>query len=111
MSKSSSKKAKRNTVPRRIQTHKLVWRHVTARVRHTRDYLSSGQDHIELTIIQPKDAILPITETGYRSHFIASDQLAAAGGPTQFLLEWIERESKTKRWQQTELRWRQLSLF
>jgi hypothetical protein len=96
---------------RRASTTRLSWRHVILKVRHTRDYLLQGQDHIELLVMAPKGGMLPVTETGYRSHFIAAAELAAAGGPARYVLAWLDREARTKRWQETQFRWRQLDIF
>ena len=95
----------------RTTTQKLVWRHVTARVRHTPNYISTGWSHIEITVQEPKGAPIPITETGYKSHFIDEDILKKAGGPAAFFLAWIEQEAKTKAWAKAEAKWRQLELF
>jgi len=59
--------------------------HETVRIRitHAREYLSSGSDHIEVESVRPKRAPLPITETGYRSHFMPALDLINAGGPPQ----------------------------
>ena len=91
--------------------HKLVWRDVTCRVRHTRDYISEGWSHIEIIVLNPKDAPLPITQTGYLSHFIDADDLTKVGGPVAFFLTWLDRESKTATWAKAEFKWRQLELF
>ena len=92
-------------------THKLVWRHVTCRVRHTPNYISKGWSHIEIIVLKPKGAPIPITSTGYLSHFLDAEMLAAAGGPVRFFLDWIERESRTRQWAKAEYKWRQLELF
>lgn len=92
-------------------THKLVWRDITSRVRHTPDYLSKGWSHIEIMVLNPKGAPLPITETGYRSHFLGHDELQRAGGPVRFFLDWIEREAASKHWSKAEFKWRQGDLF
>lgn len=68
-------------------THKLVWRDITCRVRHTPNYLSKGWSHIEIVVLKPKGAPLPITETGYRSHFLGHNELQRAGGPVHFFLD------------------------
>lgn len=103
---SSSKRPKR-----RSPSHRLDWRGVTCRVRHTRDYLNPGTDHIEIEVVSPKGAPLPVTTTGYRSHFIAADDLAAAGGAVAFVTRWLDREATTKAWIKTDLAWRQGDLF
>jgi len=96
---------------RRSSTARIVWRDVTAKVRHTHDYLLDGQDHVEVMVVAPAGAVLPITETGYRSHFLPAEELAAAGGAVRFVLDWLDREARTRRWQATEFRWRQLDMF
>lgn len=92
-------------------THKLVWRDIACRVRHTPDYLSKGWSHIEIMVQKPKGAPLPITETGYRSHFLGHDDLERAGGAVRFFLDWIEREAASKQWSKAEFKLRQGDLF
>ena len=92
-------------------TFKLVWRDLTCRVRHTPNYLSKGWSHIEIIVVSPKKAPLPITETGYRSHFLDEELLKKVGGPVTFFLNWIEREATTKAWARAEFKWRQGDLF
>lgn len=71
---------------------------VRIRITHARNYLSSGSDHVEIESINPKRAPLPITETGYRSHFIPALDLINAGGPVTFVTAWIAQEAKGKTW-------------
>ena len=72
---------------------------VQIRITHARDYLVSGTDHIEVESLKPKKAPLPITATGYLSHFIPALQLINAGGPVTFVTAWIEHEARGKSWQ------------
>ena len=69
------------------------------RITHARDYLVQGTDHVEVESIKPRKAPLPITSTGYLSHFIPALQLINAGGPVVFVTAWIEREAAGKTWQ------------
>lgn len=71
---------------------------VRIRITHAREYLSSGSDHLEIESIKPKRAPLPITETGYRSHFMPALDLINAGGPVTFVTAWIAQEAKGKAW-------------
>ena len=98
---------------KRVQTTiRGTWQHVTFRVRHTPDYIIKGTDHIELIVIAPKREPLPITETGYLSHFTSgSKQIPDAKAGLAFFLEWISQEAKTKRWQKLDCKRRQLDLF
>ena len=55
--------------------------------------------------------VIPITATGYRSHFLDQELLVESGGPVGFFLDWIEREARTRKWAKAEFKWRQLELF
>ena len=97
--------------PPRPRSQRFTWRHVTLSVKHTRDYLASGQSHLELSVVAPKGCPLPITDTGYRSHFIEAAELEAAGGPVAFIKAWLDREATSKTYKAAEQRWRQGDLF
>jgi hypothetical protein len=110
--KAARKKAVRTKKPApKMTTARLVWRDVTCRVRCTPNYISKGWTHIELIVVSPKGAPLPITSTGYLSHFLDEDVLKRAGGPVPLFLAWIEREATSKAWAKTEFKWRQMDLF
>ncbi|MEZ5924119.1 MAG: hypothetical protein R3D57_07010 [Hyphomicrobiaceae bacterium] len=98
----SATKTKARRAKSASMDHGLVWRDITARVRHAPDYLSKGWSHIEINVQKPKGAPLPITETGYRSHFLDADDLERAGGPVRCFLDWIERGSRSKSWAKAE---------
>ena len=108
---SSPRKSGRRTPSKKPASKRLVWRGITLRIRATPNYLTKGTTHLEIDVVTPKDAILPITETGYRSHFIPTDVLKRSGGELRFVLDWIEREARCKQWQEAEFRWRQGDLF
>ena len=67
--------------------------------------------HLEIESIAPERAHLPITETGYRSHFTSPDTVAAYGGPVAFVEAWLETESQAPDWRREEQQRRQLTLF
>ena len=71
---------------------------IKLRITHSRDYLSSGSDHLEIESLRPRKAPLPITETGYRSHFMPALELMNAGGPVTFVTSWLAREAAGKEW-------------
>lgn len=92
------------------KTYTIVWRDITCRVRHTPGYFEWA-DHVELEVLAPKGAILPITDTGYRSHFPTPEEVAAAGGPVALVLKLIQDAETSKVWKAREVKSRQLSLF
>lgn len=97
--------------------YEIEWRNpltndiVRIRITHARDYLSTGSDHIEVESLRPNRAPLPITETGYRSHFMPALELINAGGPVTFVTAWIEQEAKGKAWTKTTAAKAQGDLF
>lgn len=76
----------------------LTQESVKIRITHARDYLASGTDHIEIESIKPTRAPLPVTETGYRSHFISALELINAGGPVAFVRAWLDQMAMSKEW-------------
>lgn len=104
-------KATKKRLATTMTTHKLVWRDVTCRVTHTPNYISKGWTHLELIVVKPKGAPMPITGTGYLSHFMDEGLLTKHGGAVAFFTGWIEREARTKAWAKAEFKWRQQELF
>ncbi len=74
-----------------------------------------GEDlaHIEVRSIHPTNAPLPITDTGYRSHFVAASAVVAAGGAVAYVDVWLEVDSDTPAWRKRERQGsaQQLALF
>jgi len=102
---------------RKSKPIEMIWQHsatshpVRLRVDHTRNYLVAGTDHIEIHVIAPRKAIIPLTDTGYRSHFIDGTQLKEAGGVRRFVEQWLAAESRSKEWQKKDLARQQGDLF
>ena len=68
-----------------------------------------GTDHIE---VESMDLVpLPISETGYKSHFIAPERIAEIGTACEYVLTWLDHESQSGAWKRSEAGARQLSLF
>ncbi|MGJ8562014.1 MAG: hypothetical protein ACSHXY_00560 [Alphaproteobacteria bacterium] len=56
--------------------------------------------HLELRSINPPKAPLPMTETGYRSHFhpIGTIEAEFDGDVVACVTEWLNNEAKSKKW-------------
>ena len=77
-------------------------------IRHTRDYLGQGQDHLEIETAKSESRRdHPLSATGYLSHFIRSVDLINAGGPVTFVDAWITRSLASKEWCQADQKKRQ----
>ena len=91
------------------------WNGIEIEIRWIADYVSfdDGQSmaHLEVESVKPARAPLPITETGYRSHFIHPDELALWDRPEAFVLEWLNDAACHPDWQDYRQQSRQLSLF
>lgn len=106
----TTKRAAKKPLPRKT-VQRFTWRGVEMTSTHTPDYISAGWSHIELRVIKPKGKPVPITSTGYISHFLDEDLLKAAGGPAAFFLAWLDRDADTKAYRIALAKWQQLDLF
>lgn len=116
-SASSFPRSTARAVTHRPALYRISWHNpisnerLAVRITHTRDYMRRGQDHIEIETTRPKRAALPITETGYKSHFLDAVELINAGGPVTFVEAWLARESSAEPWRKRELARCQGDLF
>lgn len=102
---SASTRRVRKTVQR------FTWRGIAMTATHTPNYVNDGWSHIELRVLRPKGIPVPITDTGYRSHFLDGDDVAAAGGAAAYFRTWLEREARSKAYLKALANWQQLDLF
>jgi hypothetical protein len=68
-----------------------------------------GIDHIE--VVSVDRVPLPITGTGYKSHFISPERIAEFGTPVDFVMAWLDHATGSAEWIKAEFESRQLSLF
>jgi hypothetical protein len=54
--------------------------------------------HLEIRVVEPKGAILPISSTGYRSHFTRLDNIEAYGGVDGYVTAWLDHEASSPHW-------------
>ncbi len=94
-----------------ITVDQIIWQDITIEVTYEPKKWTSSA-HIQVKSIHPEKAPIPITETGYRSHFLPVGALEEHGiTAKQMVLEWIEEESRSIKWKNHEKKARQLSLF
>lgn len=91
------------------------WNGIEIEIRWNADYLAfdDGRSlaHLEVQSIKPARAPLPITETGYRSHFIEAENVERFGGPLEYIDAWFNEISQSHVWRNAEAASRQLALF
>ncbi len=104
--------------PRNIVTQTMEWRGVTILVGYEADWLGLGASsvrepyaHIDLHVLSPEGAPLPVTDTGYRSEFVDHGIVEETGGVVAYVTAWLEEMAQTKSWRIARARWEQQDLF
>ena len=54
---------------------------------------------------------MPITETGYKSHFVITDNPPCLEDVILFVTDWLDQETKSKSWLEYSENSKQLTLF
>lgn len=83
-----------------MEQHIITWRSVKIEITNTPDKFGMV-DHIELRT--ENKTPLPVTETGYRSHFMNRGAVAHHGGAAAFVTAWLDHEAKRTRWCNAQL--------
>ncbi len=98
------------------EIYQTTWRGFAVEIRYCPSWFSVPEDgfvtqHVEVRSAEKR--LLPITETGYRSHFLnGADALAKFDhDPVAFVLWWLDEAAKDPGWLQREFDDRQGSLF
>lgn len=96
-----------------VEQHEITWvsGHLAIRIRITFDTSLGIVEHLVVESISPERARLPITETGYRSHFLTPGTVAAHGGPVAATRMLLDEAAASQEWQQHIIGSRQGSLF
>lgn len=90
-------------------TSQIVWRDISVEITFHKRRWNSDFDHLEVTAMN--DAQIPVTETGYRSHFLPDGIVSDHGGPEAYVLAWLDHEADSEAWKKREEASRQMSLF
>lgn len=100
---------------RSLEKHSITWQGILIEIRYEARWLGTtgpfSTAHLEVETLVPERAPLPITETGYRSHFTNADDIAADGGPIAFVIAWLDHAAQSQAWKDQTEKARQLTLF
>jgi hypothetical protein len=103
---------------RSYETYTFEWNGIRIAVRFCPRWLGFYERvygyplaHLEIESIEPARAPLPMTQTGYRSHFTRADEIEAHGGPAAFVRAWLAEAAKDPEWMASVESRKQLSLF
>jgi hypothetical protein len=98
------------------ETFTLDWEGIALSVAYCPDWSQSFREiygnpmaHLEIRSLDGQP--LPITETGYRSHFTNAELIDAGGGPAAFACAWLDHAAQSPAWQAAKAKRQQLCLF
>ena len=90
------------------ETHKLDWQGRKIEISYQpRSF--AGTAHLQIRVRHARP--IPITATGYRSHFISPADVEHMGGPVAYVEGWLNAMAQTKAWKRTAQGGYQMSLF
>lgn len=80
------------------QIHRFRWQGIEIETRYW-PLKWNVTAHLEVESIAPERAPLPITETGYRSHFHKRGTIEAQGGDVVAqVTAWLDEEATSREW-------------
>ena len=83
-----------------MEKYNIIWRSVPIEITYTPDQFGMI-DHIELHT--ENKTPLPVTETGYRSHFMNKGTVAHHRGAVAFVTAWLDHEAELTGWSNAQL--------
>jgi hypothetical protein len=92
------------------KNYEIEWEGIKISIAHTHKQWGVIE-HIEIKSIDPVNAVLPITGTGYKSHFIVEERLNQYASPIDYVRAWLEFEAAKPEWKARQEDSRQYSLF
>jgi len=96
------------------EEYHTVWQNIGIAIRWAPRWLAGDDEEYSFShmeIIADDRHPLPVTETGYRSHFCHRSDVEAHGGPVGFAIAWLDNEADTPEWKARLAAFRQPSLF
>ena len=99
-----------------IETININWNTIEIEITYNDDSSKAhreiyGHAMAHLEIRSNGKQPLPMTETGYRSHFTLASTIKEQGGAETFVRTWLDHEAQSKAWQDYVERSKQLTLF
>lgn len=100
---------------RHIIVENIDWQGIALSVSYEPNWLSMDREyavaHLQISVVAQERVPLPITETGYRSHFLSPAEIAEAGGAVEYVRAWLDYAAQSPEWRKRQEAARQLSLF
>ena len=96
------------------EEHSTIWKGIALRISWApqwfeRPCVDCAVAHLEVR--SETGEPLPISQTGYRSHFLSREAVDAHGGPIQYVVAWLNHDAANHNWRKAVEKTTQLSLF
>lgn len=76
---------------RKIDVYHLNWNGISLEIRYERDWMGFNYlSHLEVEAIEPRQARLPISNTGYISHYLSPMVIEDIGGAVGYVTVWLD---------------------
>lgn len=85
----------------------IVWQGINIQVNYNPEYFGCHTAHLELKASEP----LPMTETGYKSHFAPKEHFDGYNSIIGYVEAWLDEESKKESWLAYTQAKQQMTLF
>jgi len=86
-----------------IEIIQITWQNIPIEISYNNNWSDAYLNvygyalaHIELC--SENDVPLPMTPTGYRSHFISDPKIVDFGGAKKYVLDWLNHTAQSKKW-------------
>ena len=90
------------------ETYKLDWQGHKIEIGYQpRSF--AGTAHLQIRVKHARP--IPITDTGYRSHFASPADVEEMGGPVAYVTAWLDAMAQSKAWKRTAQGGLQLSFL
>lgn len=100
-----------------IFVQRTNWNGITVEISYQPQWLNmtelagEAMAHLAIRSVAPECAPLPITETGYLSHFVLACEVTEQGGPNAYVRAWLDSMAASKIWKDQQEAGRQMSFF
>ncbi len=94
------------------ETYNMTWQGIEIELVYTPRKFGGVIAHLDIRSINPPKAPLPITTTGYLSHFHPVGTVESMRGTLiDQVTAWLDEAAQSKDWQRQLEEWRQPALF
>lgn len=95
------------------QTYRLHWQGIEIEARYEPACWSGAIAHLEIESVNPARARLPMTDTGYQSHYhpIGTIEAEYDGDVIKAVTDWLNQEAQSKAWKTYVESSKQLTMF